>query len=81
MDTTTIALDREAYDALRNAKRPGESFSAVVKRLARTRRPLSEFAGSWGHLSDQDLQRIRRTLMESRAAAREKVRKVGRSRR
>jgi len=47
MDIKTVGLDRDAYEALRREKKPGESFSDVVKRITRKRRPLAEFAGRW----------------------------------
>lgn len=75
MDTMTIALDREAYDALKNAKRSGESFSGVVERLVKSRRPLSELAGAWKHLDARELQEVRDSLMATRGAARAEVRK------
>lgn len=33
--TKTISLSDESYEALASAKRPGESFTEVVRRLAR----------------------------------------------
>lgn len=47
MSTHTVALDAEAFAALKAQKRAGESFSMVVKRLARPWRPIAEVAGVW----------------------------------
>ena len=58
METTSIAVDREAYELLRNQKRPGESFSQVVKRLARNRRPLASFVGAWKDLPEKTVREI-----------------------
>ena len=33
MATKTISLDLEAHDRLKGARKPGESFSAAIKRL------------------------------------------------
>ena len=59
METTSIALDRESYDLLRRQKRPGESFSEVVKRLAGSHRPLSSFAGTWKDMPEETYREIR----------------------
>ncbi len=58
MENTSIAVDREAYDLLRGQKRPGESFSQVVKRLAGNRRPLASFVGAWKDLPEKTLREI-----------------------
>jgi predicted CopG family antitoxin len=58
MESTSIAVDREAYDLLRSQKRPGESFSQVVKRLAGNRRPLASFVGAWKELPEKTLREI-----------------------
>jgi len=44
MPTRTISLSEDAYEALSAIKRPGESFSDVVRRLAR-RRSLTDLCG------------------------------------
>ncbi|EQD76298.1 hypothetical protein B1B_01779 [mine drainage metagenome] len=67
METTSIALDREAYDLLKRHKRPGETFSQVVKRLAGRRRPLSSFAGAW---KDLPANRFREIAAERKRARR-----------
>ena len=74
VETTSIALDREAYDLLRQHKRPGESFSQTVKRLAGKRRPLASFSGAWKGVSEAKLRELAaerkrlRALDEQRSA-------------
>ncbi|MFZ0830793.1 MAG: antitoxin VapB family protein [Thermoplasmata archaeon] len=67
MENTSIALDREAYDLLRDQKRPGESFSQVVKRLAGRRRPLASFVGAWADLPARTLREIQSERKRMRA--------------
>jgi len=79
METKTIALEREAYELLKRRKRKGESFSDVVKRIAREPRPLSAFAGLWSkHLSARDIREIEAALIRSREADRDRMRKLTR---
>lgn len=81
METTSIAVDREAYDLLRSQKRPGESFSQVVKRLAKSRRPLASFVGAWKDLPEKTVREIaanRRRLRELDDQRFERLRKGGR---
>lgn len=51
MSTHTVALDAEAFAALKAQKRAGESFSMVIKRLTKPWKPISEVAGGWADLS------------------------------
>jgi predicted CopG family antitoxin len=76
METKTIALDREAYEALRRQKRKGESFSDVVKRLAGRTRPLTELAGLWKEMPSEDLHKIREFLRRGRELDRERLERL-----
>lgn len=66
MSAKTVALDSEAYAILARAKRSGETFSEVVKRTLRPRRPLTDFAGIWKEIPATDLRAFERWRKESR---------------
>ncbi|TLZ70203.1 MAG: hypothetical protein E6K10_08480 [Methanobacteriota archaeon] len=77
MEIKTIALDRDAYELLKRRKRKGESFSDVVKRVAREPRPLSGFAGAWRkHLSAKDIREIESALEHARERDRVRMAKL-----
>ncbi len=76
MDMTSIAVDREAYNLLRHHKRPGESFSQVVKRLADRREPLSRFVGAWKDLPDELFRQLEQERTRSRALDERRFRRV-----
>jgi predicted CopG family antitoxin len=70
MATKTVALDQEAYELLRHSRKAGESFSQAVKRLARPRRPLSDFAGIWADMTAKERALLERTNREMNTADR-----------
>jgi predicted CopG family antitoxin len=76
MSTKTVALDEAAYSALKRAKKPDESFSDVVKRMATPRRPLSDFVGIWKDMPAADFEAFDRWRTQSRSADIERQRKL-----
>lgn len=60
MTAKTVALDTEAYDLLLRSKRPGETFSEVVRRRLRPPSRISDLAGSLSDLSPQIWSEITR---------------------
>ena len=51
----TVTLSEDAYAALARLKKEGESFSDVVRRLARGSRSLLEFAGDWKDFPEEKM--------------------------
>jgi len=74
MVSRTVSLEASAYDRLRAAKRPGESFSATVNRILETSRP--SFRVLAGGLTRSDAAKVREaiTFMRNREARAEKAR-------
>jgi len=45
--TKVISLSDDAYEALKNAKEAGESFSEVVRRIVKKEKNIFDFFGRW----------------------------------
>jgi len=59
MPSRKISLEYSAYAKLRDAKRPGESFTDVVNRLLRAELPsLSVFAGLLKKKKGEELAKV-----------------------
>jgi predicted CopG family antitoxin len=66
MVSRTVSLELAAYERLRAAKRPGESFSQTVNRLLKDSRP--SFRVLAGALDDIGASEVRRAVREMRAS-------------
>src|SRR4030067_305470 len=53
-----IAVADDVYEMLSKEKRDGESFSDVIRRLARRRRSILEFAGAWADIPDEEVREV-----------------------
>ncbi len=66
--TKVISLSNEAYKTLKESKKPGESFSDVVLRIAKKKKKKSllEFSGKWvGDDADKVLAQIMKDREQS----------------
>jgi predicted CopG family antitoxin len=70
MPRKTITISLEAYEALRRLKRPGESFSDAILRLARSQPDLSELTGAWSAVPEEKAEEILRSIREEWASSR-----------
>ena len=78
MSSHTVALDSDAYAALKALKRADESFSEVVKRVTRPWKPILEVAGAWKDLTPRErreLDQFYRRLAEANRVHDEKIKK------
>jgi predicted CopG family antitoxin len=61
--TKVISLSNEAYQTLKDSKRPGESFSDVVLRVTKEKKKKSllEFSGKWeGNDIDEVFEQLKK---------------------
>jgi predicted CopG family antitoxin len=77
MGVKTITVTEEAYRLLAKEKKEDESFSQVIKRLAKERGRLSDSLGAW-KMSDDEAEQLfsslRRNWKESTVRLRSKAR-------
>ena len=72
MGTKTINIMDDVYDLLSTLKRPGESFSDEIRRLAKEKGSLLDLAGAWSDMSDEEVKRIKDRISERRSYRRER---------
>ncbi|HTT46132.1 MAG TPA: antitoxin VapB family protein [Thermoplasmata archaeon] len=59
MPSRNIAVQETVYEALMKEKRPGESFTSVLRRLLDQRGGVEELSGAWGTGRRQSRDRLR----------------------
>ncbi|MGD0250310.1 MAG: antitoxin VapB family protein [Thermoplasmata archaeon] len=70
MSSRNIAVQKAVYDALTREKRPGESFTTLLRRLLEQREGLSELVGHWGKSGDRGNRAVLRALRSGGGRAR-----------
>jgi predicted CopG family antitoxin len=66
MGSRTVSLEDSAYERLKAAKRPGESFSVTITRILEGSRPT--YRSLAGFLSRSEGQELHRAVKRMRAA-------------
>lgn len=80
MSVKTVTLSEDAYSVLASRKREGESFSEVVRRLARSEHSLKEFVGGWKEARSAKFARFEAWLEQSDEASRAEMLRLSRRR-
>lgn len=67
MATKTISITEDVYGELVKLKRPEESFSAELRRLAAGKGKISECAGLWSNwMTKKEIESIEKNIEERR---------------
>ena len=75
MTSKNISITEDVYDMLSRLKLEGESFSDAIRRLAKRNR-LSECAGLWADMSDEEYEAIRGGSLRARELFDDSVRRL-----
>ncbi len=73
MVSKTISVTKDVYSLLEKEKAPGESFSETIVRLVHNRGKLSDCAGLWDDLSEEEVADIVHGMKDVRTSANRRV--------
>jgi predicted CopG family antitoxin len=73
MTTKTISIMEDAYRLLLARKRAEESFSDVIRRELSKKGRISESAGVWSDMTDEQLRRFEDSRRKARSETRKRV--------
>ncbi len=73
MVSKTISVTKKVYDMLKKEKLPGESFSEALTRLVEERGKISDLAGAWNNLTEQEIASIEEGMKKIRGSADKRV--------
>ncbi len=77
MVSKTIAVTEDVYTLLSRMKLKGESFSEMLARLARKKGRLSECAGLWRDISEEEIEELKEGIKELRKSLTSSVEEGG----
>ncbi len=72
MTSKTISVSEDAYDLLKMMKLKGESFTETIRRLAKRRR-LTDCAGLWTDVPEDEMNSMQGSIDELRRNAEESL--------
>ena len=72
MTSKTISVSEDAYDLLKMMKLKGESFTETIRRLAKRRR-LTDCAGLWADVPEDEMNSMQGSIDELRRNAEESL--------
>ncbi len=62
MGTKVISIMDDAYDLLVKNKKPGESFSEVIRRVVPKKKNIMDCVGLWSYISDEEIKDMKKGI-------------------
>lgn len=75
MVTKTITIMNDAYKLLARFKSKGESFSDVIRKIAKREGNILECAGLWSDIRDKDAMEMEEAIMRLRKSTTKSLKK------